>query len=432
MTSPTFTATERSTPSRYRERTSYERATGYAIIDEAYFCHLGFVVNGEPRILPTLQARIDDTLYLHGSTGSGPLLAARDPDGLAVCVTVTHLDGLVLARSQFHHSANYRSVVAHGRARLVTDEAEKLRALTAVVEKVATGRSTDSRRPTSRELAQTAVLAMPLAEVSVKARVGGANDDESDLALPHWAGVVPLRLTPGLPEPAPGVRVPVPAYLAPTRSPWLTPEPMRGDHVRLEPLDMSHVDGLFAAIGDDDVFEFLPRDTLANVDETAGLIAEALRMRQQGLRVPFVVRSAGTGEILGTTSYYAVDDVNRAVAIGHTMTARRVWRTGVNTESKLLLLRRAFDVLGAVRVEWHTDVLNLRSQNAIARLGAVREGVMRRHRLRANGTWRDTVTFAMTDDEWPAAHRRLVEMLRAPDPGGVARLGSTDGDLRRP
>jgi RimJ/RimL family protein N-acetyltransferase len=150
----------------------------------------------------------------------------------------------------------------------------------------------------------------------------------------------------------------------------------------------------------------------------AGLVAEALRMHQQGLRVPFVVRSAGTGEVVGTTSYYAIDEVNRGIAIGHTMTARSVWRTGVNTESKLLLLRRAFEVLGAVRVEWHTDLLNLRSQNAIARLGAVREGVMRRHKLRANGTWRDTVTFSMTDDEWPSAQRRLVGMLRAPAPVG--------------
>ena len=128
----TYELTARTTPTRLRERASYERATANAIIDEAYHCHLGFVVDGEPRVLPTLQARIGDILYVHGSTGSRPLLAAREPDGLPVCVVVTHIDGLVLAKSQFHHSANYRSVVVHGRARLVTSDVEKLRALTAV------------------------------------------------------------------------------------------------------------------------------------------------------------------------------------------------------------------------------------------------------------------------------------------------------------
>jgi RimJ/RimL family protein N-acetyltransferase len=134
--------------------------------------------------------------------------------------------------------------------------------------------------------------------------------------------------------------------------------------------------------------------------------------------VPFVQRSAGTGEIIGTTSYYAVDDVNRAVAIGWTTLGRAWWRTGVNTESKLLMLRRAFDDLGAVRVEWHTDLLNERSQRAIERLGAVREGIMRRHKLRANGTWRDTVTYSMTDTEWPNAQIRLANMLRPPVTAG--------------
>ena len=169
----TFEPTHRTTATRDRGRISYEHATAHAIIDEAYLCHLGFVVDGEPRILPTLHVRVGDTLYLHGSTGSRPLLAARGPDGLPVCVTVTHLDGLVLARSWFHHSANYRSVVAHGRARLVTDEAEKLRVLTALMNKIAEGRADDSRPPVRKELAETSVLALPLTEVSVKARVGG-------------------------------------------------------------------------------------------------------------------------------------------------------------------------------------------------------------------------------------------------------------------
>jgi nitroimidazol reductase NimA-like FMN-containing flavoprotein (pyridoxamine 5'-phosphate oxidase superfamily)/RimJ/RimL family protein N-acetyltransferase len=411
----TFAPTARTTASRKRDRVSYQRATAYAILDEAYHCHLAFVVDGEPRMLPTLHARVGDTLYLHGSTGSRPMVAAR-VEGLPICVTVTHLDGLVLARSWMHHSANYRSVVAHGRAHLVTDEAEKMVAFTALVDKVANGRSADSRPPTPRELAETAVLALTLRDVSVKARVGGVLDDDDDYALGHWAGVVPLRLRPGRPEPDAGVRIPVPAYLQPDRGPWLTAPSLRGSHVTLSQLDMSHVDGLFAAVADPEVFRWLPQALPTDATEMAGLVAEALRMQDRGFRVPFVQRCTRTGEIIGTTSYYSPDDHNRVICIGYTMLSRSRWRTGANTESKLMLMRHAFETLGAVRVEWHTDLRNLRSQGAIERLGAVREGVLRRHRLLHDGTWRDTVQYSMTDAEWPNAQLRLREILRDPVP----------------
>jgi nitroimidazol reductase NimA-like FMN-containing flavoprotein (pyridoxamine 5'-phosphate oxidase superfamily) len=206
-----YPATPRTTALRDRGRIAYDADVVHAILDEAYFCHLGFVVDGEPRLLPTLHVRVDDTLYLHGSTGSRPLLAARP--GLPVCVAVTLLDGLVLGRSQFHHSANYRSVVAHGVARLVDDETAKRAAMTALVDKIGAGRAADSRPPTTRELAQTAVLALPLREVSAKLRTGGVIDEPEDHALPYWAGVLPLRLVPGQPEPDGGVTAPVPSYL---------------------------------------------------------------------------------------------------------------------------------------------------------------------------------------------------------------------------
>jgi nitroimidazol reductase NimA-like FMN-containing flavoprotein (pyridoxamine 5'-phosphate oxidase superfamily) len=208
----TFTPTTRTTPSRKRDRVSYERVTAYAIIDEALYCHVGFVIDGSPRVLPTLHVRVDDTLYLHGSTGAAAMLAARG-EGLPICVTVTHVDALVYARSWAHHSANYRCVVAQGRAHLVTSDAEKWNVLEALVDRVGAGRAADSRPPTPKELAETAVLALTLREVSVKARVGGVMDDEEDLDLPHWAGVVPLRLTPGQPQPDRGVDGPVPSYL---------------------------------------------------------------------------------------------------------------------------------------------------------------------------------------------------------------------------
>lgn len=208
----TYAQTARTTANRDRGRISYDRASAHAILDQAWHCHLGFVVDGEPRALPTLHVRVDDTVYLHGSTGSRPLLAARD-GGLPVCLTVTLLDGLVYGRSQLHHSANYRSVVAHGIAHLVTAEGEKRRALTALVDKTGPGRAADARPPTRRELAETAVLALPLAEVSVKARTGGVVDEPADYALPYWAGVVPLREVAGPPEPDAGVTATTPTYL---------------------------------------------------------------------------------------------------------------------------------------------------------------------------------------------------------------------------
>lgn len=409
-----YDKTSRTTANRDRGRMAYERATAHAVLDEAYHCALGFTVDGEPRVLPTLHVRVGETVYLHGSTGSRPLLAARGEDGLPVCLTATLLDGLVYARSQVHHSANYRSVVAHGTARLVASEAEKRAAMTALVEKVGRGRAAGTRPPTRKELAETAVLALPLREVSVKARVGGVIDEEEDYALPHWAGVLPLRLVPGVPEPDAGVAVPVPDYLRPPRSPWLTAAPMRGDHVVLEPLDASHVDGLYAATRDTEVWRHLGHAQPHDRDELAAIVGEALHAHHRGERVPWVQRDAVTGEVIGTTSYYEVDEVRRSVAIGHTFLGRPWWRTGVNTEAKLLLLTRAFDELGAVRVVWHTDIRNERSQQAIARLGAQREGLLRMHRQRPDGSWRDSVQFAMTVDEWRSARARLREKLRAP------------------
>ncbi|MER7990793.1 pyridoxamine 5'-phosphate oxidase family protein [Streptomyces noursei] len=200
-----FAATERTVPTRARERASYDEATVHAILDEGYVCHLGFVRDGAPVVLPTLYGRVGDRLYVHGSTGSRPLRMAggrsTDP-GLAVCVTVTHVDGLVLAKSAFHHSINYRSVVVHGTAHQVTDEEEKKSALDALVDHVLPGRAADSRPANAKELAATAVLRLDLREVSAKVRTGGPSDEPEDLALPHWSGVLPVAAAYGAPIPA--------------------------------------------------------------------------------------------------------------------------------------------------------------------------------------------------------------------------------------
>ncbi|CAM5287696.1 pyridoxamine 5'-phosphate oxidase family protein [Streptomyces abikoensis] len=212
-----YEQTERTTPTRIRERASYDRKVVHSILDAGYVCHLGFVRDGAPVVLPTLYGRVGDRLYVHGSTGSRPLRGAgRAGDaGLPVCVTVTHVDGLVLARSAFHHSLNYRSVVVHGSARQVTEEAEKRMALDALVEQATPGRAADCRPASPKELAATAVLRLDLAEVSAKVRTGGVNDEPEDLALPHWSGVVPVTTAYGTPIPdkdlAPGT--PLPAYV---------------------------------------------------------------------------------------------------------------------------------------------------------------------------------------------------------------------------
>jgi len=407
-----YSPTTRTTASRYRDRMRYDRASAHAILDEAYDCCVAFVVDGEPRALPTLHVRVGETLFLHGSTGGRLGLTGRG-GGVPVCVSVTLLDGLVYARSQFHHSANYRSAVIHGPARPVTDPVEKRMAMTALVDKVGHGRASDTRPPTRKELAETTVLALPLSEVSVRVRAGGVNDDPADADLPHWAGVLPIRRVTGPPETDAGVGAAPPSYLPGDRSPWHTAVTMTGRHVQLAQLAHGHVDGLFAALADDEVWRYLPGRRPTTRDDTARIVTAALEAQWAGERVPWAQLHPATGEVLGMTMFHDIDEEHGALGIGHTVLGRPWWRTGVNTEAKLMLLERAFDVLGAERVFWYTDILNERSQRAIARLGASRDGLIRRHRKRPDGSWRDSVLFAMTADEWPAAAERLRARLAA-------------------
>ncbi|MBM2617720.1 GNAT family N-acetyltransferase [Actinoplanes sp. LDG1-06] len=418
--SDTYPRTSRTTATRYRDRMHYDRALAHAILDEAYDCTVGFAVDGEPRVLPTLHVRVGETLYLHGSSGGRMGLSARGGD-VPVAVSVTLLDGLVYARSHLHHSANYRSVIVHGRARLVTDPEEKLAAMAALVDKVGAGRSADSRPADTKEAAQTSVLALPLVEVSARARRGGVIDDPDDLALPHWAGVLPVRRVFGPPEADAGVEADVPAYLPGAGLPWAFPVPLAGRHVRLEPLTLGHAAGLVEATGDDGVWEHLPTRAPQTTEAMRDYLARLLRFQWSGSQICWAQVDPATGRVIGMTSYHDVDPDRRALAIGHTIVGRPWWRTGVNTEAKLLLLEHAFDTLGAERVFWHTDIRNERSQQAIARLGAVREGVLRRHKQRPDGSWRDTVVFGMTADEWPGAGHRLRELLAA---GGSTALAA--------
>ena len=205
----TYTPTPRTKVRRLSKRAVYDKAKVHEILDEGFLCHVGFVQAGQPFVIPTLYARSGETLYMHGSGASRMLKTLAE--GVEVCVTVTLVDGYVLARSAFHHSLNYRSVTALGRARLVADLEEKLQALRVITDHIVPQRWDEVRGPNELEMRQTVVLALPLEEVSAKVRVGPPADDEEDYALPIWAGVVPIhtqladpvadgRLLPGVPE----------------------------------------------------------------------------------------------------------------------------------------------------------------------------------------------------------------------------------------
>jgi nitroimidazol reductase NimA-like FMN-containing flavoprotein (pyridoxamine 5'-phosphate oxidase superfamily) len=206
--------TDRTRVVREAQRGAYDRESIYKILDEGFVCHVGFAIDGQPFVIPTLFARVGDAIYFHGSAASRMLRNASE--GIPVCVTVTLTDGFVLARSVFNHSMNYRSVVALGKATLVDAPEEKLNALHAFTEKILPGRWNDARQPNEKELKSTSILRLPLTEVSAKIRVGPPEDDAPDYALPVWAGVIPLHLTPGAPirDERCDSSIPTPAYAA--------------------------------------------------------------------------------------------------------------------------------------------------------------------------------------------------------------------------
>jgi nitroimidazol reductase NimA-like FMN-containing flavoprotein (pyridoxamine 5'-phosphate oxidase superfamily) len=204
MSTLPLSGTDRTRIHRHSERGSDDRHVLYDILDAGRICHLGVIVGGSPRVIPTGYGRGGDILYLHGSTGATSLRAEE------VCVTVTHLDGILLARSTFHHSMNYRSAMIYGRPRLVTDPAEKSAGLRTLVEHLAPGRWDIARQPNRKELAATTLLALSLAEASVKVRQGPPGDEEEDYALDVWAGELPIRQITGDPIPDPRLRPGIP------------------------------------------------------------------------------------------------------------------------------------------------------------------------------------------------------------------------------
>ncbi|HEY0934678.1 MAG TPA: pyridoxamine 5'-phosphate oxidase family protein [Trebonia sp.] len=207
-----LSSTPRTTLRRHRDRAQPDRAALYEVLDAGLICHLGVTAGGDPVVLPTAYGRDGDTLYLHGSSANGAFRAA---DGQRVCVTVTHMDGLVAARSVFSHSVNYRSAVVFGTATIVAGEDERRQALRLITDHLIPGRWAAARQPTAKEMAATAVLSLPLTEASVKVRTGMPADDPADHDLDVWAGVLPIAVTFGVPQPDPQLRaeIPLPAHI---------------------------------------------------------------------------------------------------------------------------------------------------------------------------------------------------------------------------
>jgi nitroimidazol reductase NimA-like FMN-containing flavoprotein (pyridoxamine 5'-phosphate oxidase superfamily) len=194
---------------RIKDRAHYDRETAYRILDAAWLAHVGFATGAQPFVIPMLYVRRGDALILHGSIASR--LQKNVGGGIDACVTVTIVDALVLARSHFHHSMNYRSVVAFGKAHVIADPAEKISALAHFVEAMLPGRAAESRAPDRTELAATSVLQLDIEDITAKIRDAGVKDDKADLTLPHWAGLVPMRTLYGTPIPSPDCDMPVPS-----------------------------------------------------------------------------------------------------------------------------------------------------------------------------------------------------------------------------
>ena len=206
--------TERTQLTRLAKRGSHDAAVINPILDEGLVCHVSYTLNGQPFIIPTAYCRIDDTIYIHGSVGSH--FFRELAKGVATCVAVTLVDGLVLARSAFHHSMNYRAVIAFGTSQLVTDETERQDVLARITEHLVPGRWADTRQPNASEMKKTMVIAIPIEEASAKTRTGNVNDEPDDAGLPYWAGVLPLSLQPGMPiqDPAQRTDMAVPEYVS--------------------------------------------------------------------------------------------------------------------------------------------------------------------------------------------------------------------------
>jgi RimJ/RimL family protein N-acetyltransferase/nitroimidazol reductase NimA-like FMN-containing flavoprotein (pyridoxamine 5'-phosphate oxidase superfamily) len=427
-----FAKTPRNKVKRLAERGSYDPAIIYPIVDAALICHVGFVLGGQPYMIPTLHARQGDTILLHGAKGSRMLRHVAA--GGEVCIAMTLTDGIVLARSVFHHSINYRSAVLFGRGAPITDDDARMAALEAFTERLLPGRWADARPPNLVELKQTTIVAVPIESASAKTRGGPPGDEPADLDLPVWAGVLPLRQLAEAPQADPTLRpgIDIPDYLVryvrainelpvapPPQPPGagdyrgpidVLPVVLEGRHVRLEPLTQAHAPELAAVSGDEQIWQYYPK-SLATLEDVRAWIDIALEQQAAGTALPFAIIHKELGRAIGSTRYLNIMPADRGLEIGSTWLGREYWRTAINSECKLLLLRHAFETLGCIRVQLKTDRRNERSRRAIERLGAQFEGILRRHMIVRDGAYRDSAMYSIVESEWPATKTKLLGNL---------------------
>lgn len=390
-----YKPTARTTVRRLPKRAVYDVAAVHAILDEALVCHVSFAHEGGPVTLPMAYGRKGGTLYLHGSAGSRMLGALRG--GAPACVAVTLLDGLVLARSAFHHSMNYRSVVLFGRARELRDAAEKTAALCALTEHLTPGRWHDVRRPSKSELARTTVLAFPIEECSAKVRVGPPMDEEEDYARPTWAGVVPLRLETGPPLDDPRLLpgVALPGYLDASRRPETRVIPRRIDTPRLVLRPCAAEDALpFFALVDSnrrELAESLPKTVKAlRSAELAGpYVADALRRWSRGEAFAYGAFLRDSAQPAGQVQVKSVDWEVRSAELGYFLDARRQG-AGLGREMVEAVVR-ALDEAGFRRQFVRVLPHNAASLGLARALGFSEEGRHRAEFLTGDGSLADVV-----------------------------------------
>jgi RimJ/RimL family protein N-acetyltransferase/nitroimidazol reductase NimA-like FMN-containing flavoprotein (pyridoxamine 5'-phosphate oxidase superfamily) len=402
---PTYSPTPLTRVRRGAKRAHYDTETIHAILDEAPVCHIGFVQDGQPFIIPANFARQDETLYLHGST-AGRLMHVIQT-GQPLCVEVTLLDGLVFGRSAPNHSMNFRSVVAFGRGRAVSDEVEKLHALELIFEHFCPRRWQEVRPPDAKELEITAVVAIQIEQASAKVRRGPAGEESAvDLALPIWGGELPLRLQ--ALEPLPDEHTPPDRSVSPSIARQYRPNlqnvteaypRLETERLLLRPLSLEDAPFILKEWGDPVVTYYMRDEEPLQTLQDAYTMLQPLQTPEKmpGLKW-WGIELKTEAQLIGTCGYYRWDKQHQHAEIGYDLWLD-YWGQGLMPEALRVLLQYGFDKMGLHRIEATTHVENLRSMRVLEKLGFQREGILRSFYYR-DGSFNDQSMFSLLKSEW--------------------------------